>query len=115
MFATATFWGRLFCLAAGRPVLLLNDDRARPYLRSGDYIANPDLDQIAAAKLALDCQIDQRTVPKASLAIEEEANCPDLLLGGWALGAYLLSGIPCCALSARFVELGITNLISPRP
>ena len=70
----------------GTTGLLLDNDRASSYLRSRNHIANPDLDQITAAKLAVDCQIEQGAVPNASLAIEEEADCPDLLLGERTLG-----------------------------
>ena len=78
----------------GTTGLLLDDDRASPDLCSGDHIANPDLDQVAAAKLAVDCQIEQCPVPNTSLAIEEKANCPYLLLGERTLRADLLAGIP---------------------
>jgi hypothetical protein len=77
----------------GTTGLLLNDDRASPDLRSGDHIENSDVDQVTAAKLAVDCQIEQHTVPNASLAIEEKANCPKLLLGERTLCADLLSGV----------------------
>jgi hypothetical protein len=60
--------------------LLLNDDRSRLYLRSSDDIANPDLDEVTAANLAVDRQIEQGSVPNALLAIKEEADRPDLLL-----------------------------------
>jgi hypothetical protein len=49
-------------------------------LTAGDQIANPDLNQVAAAKPAADCQIEQGTVTNAALAIEEEANSPNPFL-----------------------------------
>ena len=58
------------------PRLLLNDDRSRLYLQSGYHIANPDLDEVTAAKLAVDREIEQGSVPDASLAIKEEADRP---------------------------------------
>jgi hypothetical protein len=40
------------------PRLLLNNNCASSDLRPGDHIANPDLDQVAAPKLAGDRQIE---------------------------------------------------------
>ncbi|MER8683468.1 hypothetical protein [Mesorhizobium sp. M1405] len=97
------------------PRLLLNNDRAGPYLRSGDHIANPDFDQVTAAKLAVDCQIEQRTVPNASLVIEQKANSPNLLLGEKTLGADLLPSIPGCVLAAGILKLRMAHVNSPRP
>lgn len=97
------------------PRLLLHDDRASPDLRTGDHITDPDFDQVAAAKLAVDGQIEQRTVTNASFAIEEEANCPDLLLGERTLGADLLSGILRCTLAAGIIKLRMAHVSSPRP
>ena len=62
------------------PRLLLNDDRASPNLRSGDHIADPDFDQVAAAKFAGDRKVEQGAVTNATLMIEEEADGPDLFL-----------------------------------
>lgn len=74
----------------GRPVFCwITVDRGSD-LQSGDHIADPDLDEVAAAKLAVDCQIEQCSVPYTSLAIEEAPNCPDLLLGKRTPGADLL-------------------------
>ena len=63
----------------GTTGLLLDDNGACPDLRSGSKITNLDLEQIAAAKLIIDCQIEQSTITDAALAIEEEANSPNLL------------------------------------
>lgn len=57
----------------GSSCLLLNDDRSGPDVRSGDHIANPDLDEVTAAKPAVDRKIDQGSVPYAYLEIKEEA------------------------------------------
>lgn len=87
------------------PSLLLNDYRASPDLRSGDHIADSDLDQVTAAKLAVDRQIEQGTAPDASLAMKEEADGPDLLLGQWTLRADCLASIPSRSLSDSVIEL----------
>jgi len=77
------------------------------------HIANPDLDEVTAAKLAVDREIEQGTVLEASLAIKEEADRPDLLLGERTLGADFLSGIPSCALAAGMI--GMAHVSSTRP
>jgi hypothetical protein len=59
--------------------LLLDDNRTRAYSRPSDQIANLDLDQVAAAQLAVYCHIEKSTLTKATFAIEEEADRPDLL------------------------------------
>lgn len=60
--------------------LLLNDHRPRSYLRPRYQISRFDLDQIAAAKLAVDGKIKKSTVSNPPFSIEEEADCPYLLL-----------------------------------
>ena len=94
---------------------MLNDNRASFDLRSGDHIANPDLDQVTTAKLAVDRQIKQGSVPDASLSIKEDVNRPDLLLGERTLGAGLLSGIPSRAIAAGIIEYKMAHVSSPRP
>ena len=59
---------------------MLDDDRSVTNVGARDDIADFDLDQIAAAQLAIDRQIKQCLVPKATFAIKMKANCPYLLL-----------------------------------
>lgn len=99
----------------GPPCLLLDNDRARSDLRAGYDITNPDFYQVAAAKLAVDRQIEQGTVSHASLAIKEKADSPDLFLREWTLGADLLSGVPSCPIAAGIIELRMAHVSSPRP
>lgn len=66
---------------------MLNNNGASSDLRPGDHIVNSALGYIATPKLTVDRQIEHGTVLDASLAIKEEANCPDLLLGERSLGA----------------------------
>ena len=42
--------------------LLLNDDRARPNATSADKLADLDLNDVTAAKLAVDHQVEQRAI-----------------------------------------------------
>jgi hypothetical protein len=57
---------------------LLNYDRSSEHFPARDEIADLDFHQIAPSKLAIDCEVEERAVPKPVLAIEVEANCPYL-------------------------------------
>ena len=46
-----------------------------------NHITDLDLNEIAAAQLAIDGKVEKRSVPQSSLAIEVKADRPDLLLG----------------------------------
>jgi hypothetical protein len=58
--------------------LLLDHHRPRSQLTAGDEITNLNLHKIAASQLAVDCEIEQSPVSKPMLAIQVEANCPNL-------------------------------------
>lgn len=64
----------------GSPDLLLDDDRACSDSGARHQIADLDFDQIATAQLAIDREVKQRSVAKSPLVLEEEPNCPYLLL-----------------------------------
>ena len=88
--------------------LLLDDDRSRLYRRSGDHIANPDLDEVTAAKLAVDREIEQGSVPDASLAVKEEADRPNLF---WVNGRLVPTFFP--AFQAARSRLASSNMEWP--
>jgi hypothetical protein len=74
--------------------LLLDDHRA-----SSNFVARdegPDFDfyQIAAAELAVDGKIEQRTISHPSLSVEKEAHGPNLALLQGLLDADLFAGVP---------------------
>jgi hypothetical protein len=48
-------------------------------MATADEVRNPDFDQVAAAQLTIDCQIEQGSVSDPSLAVKPEADGPDLL------------------------------------
>jgi hypothetical protein len=77
------------------PGLLLNDNRPRPDLGARDQITDLNFDQIAASQLAIDSEVKQRSIPKPSLAFEEKADGPNLLLCQRALDANGFARIPC--------------------
>lgn len=60
--------------------LLLDHNGAVTDASAGNYIANPNLDHITAAQLAIDGEVEQRSVAQSPMLVEPEANGPDLLL-----------------------------------
>jgi hypothetical protein len=88
-----------------RPIgLLLDDDRSVANILPGDNVANLDLHQIAAAELAVDGKIKERLVSQPALAIEMEADRPDLLLSKRTLGPHVLTSVPGCTSLHRRVK-----------
>nr|WP_292667774.1 hypothetical protein [Mesorhizobium sp.] len=77
--------------------LLLHHYGSCPYVCTCNDIANLDFDQIAPAQLAVDCQVEKRTIAQASFPVEEEADCPDLFLGKWSLCTNGFASVPCRA------------------
>jgi hypothetical protein len=73
---------------------LLDDDRPCPNLSVADDIANLDLHQVTTAKLAVDGEIKERTIPGSSMLIKKEADRPDLTGLERALCADLASSVP---------------------
>ena len=59
---------------------LLNHDGAVTDAPAGNYIADPHPDHVTAAELAVDGEVEQRSVAQSPLLVEPEANGPDLLL-----------------------------------
>jgi hypothetical protein len=99
----------------GPRCLLLHNDSAGPDLRTSDYIANPDLDQVAAAKLAVDRKIEKGAVTNAALAIKKEADSPNLFLREWTLSSDPFASVPSCTLAATVIVLRMAHVSSPRP
>jgi hypothetical protein len=70
-------------LEMDRPTRLLqNDDRPGPDLAAADQFADFDLYDVAASPLAIDRQIEKRSVTDAAVLIEEESErpTPDVVL-----------------------------------
>ena len=64
-----------------RPVRLwLDDSRASPDLTAGNQVADLEFYQVTAAQLAVDGEVEQRSVSDSLLAIEKETNSSYLLL-----------------------------------
>ncbi|MGI0524051.1 hypothetical protein ABY43_07265 [Rhizobium giardinii] len=78
----------------GASSLLLDDHRASSYFVARDEGSDFDLHQIAAAELAVDGKIEQRTISHPSFSVEKEAHCPNLALLQGLLDANLSSCVP---------------------
>lgn len=99
----------------GPPGLPLDDHRAVADFRTGHEVADLKLHQIAAPQPAVDRQVEQRTVAEPLLAIKEEPDRPNLLLGERPLGADGSAGIPHNAVLHGGVEVRIGHHLSPWP
>jgi hypothetical protein len=95
--------------------LLLHDDRSSSDIRPGDEVADPDLHEIAASQLAVDRQVEKRSVGEAALPFQEEATGPDLLLRQRSLRADRLARIPHRAAVRGRIILCMPHCSSPRP
>jgi hypothetical protein len=78
-----------------RPLrFLLDNHRPVSDPATGHQIANSNFHQITPAEFAVDREIEQGTVSQPMLAIEHEADFPNLFRLERPLGAQLLSGVP---------------------
>jgi len=74
--------------------LLLDDRRSVADLAAAENVANLKLDEIAATQLAVDRQIEQRSISDALVLILIEPNSPNIPRFEGAFGAYILSSVP---------------------
>jgi hypothetical protein len=74
--------------------LLLDDHGPAPDLPARNQRTDLQFHAVAAAKLAIDGEIEQRALSKPRFTIKEEAKLPDLLRFQGALRADLLSRVP---------------------
>ena len=73
--------GRVHQLELYGPLgLLLNDNGAVTDTSARNYISDARPDHITAAQLAVDGEVEQRSVAQSPMLVEPEANGPDLLL-----------------------------------
>jgi hypothetical protein len=89
---------------------LLNHNGAVTDASAGNYITNPHLDHITAAQLAVDGEVEQRSVAQSSMLVEPEANGPDLLL----LQRPLRTDKPALVLGSKFVKGGVYRRMTHR-
>jgi hypothetical protein len=74
--------------------LLLDDGGARADAPATDDVANPNFDQVATAKLAVDREIEQSPISKSLMLVEVKSDGPDVPRFERALGANVLACIP---------------------
>ena len=67
--------------------LLLYDDGAIPDATAGDDVTDANLDHVAAAKLAVDGEVEERPVAHAAMLIEPKPDRPHLLRSERTLSA----------------------------
>jgi hypothetical protein len=94
---------------------LLNDYRAISDPRARNQIANFDFDEVTAAKLAIDGQIEKCPVAQPTFTVEEKSVCPNLLLRQRTLGADHSSGIPSGPRLHRRIVWRMSHVSSPWP
>lgn len=73
--------------------LLLNNGGPGPDFAITNNVTDPDFHQVAAAQLAIDSQIEKRSVSKSSVSIKEETDCPNLAGVEGSLGANFSSRV----------------------
>ena len=85
--------------------LLLDDGRAVAKSTRAHQVAYLDLDEIAASQLAIDGQIEQRSVAQAPMFIEIEADRPNIPQFQGSLWTHVLPGIPRTSLMYSRVKV----------
>jgi hypothetical protein len=98
----------------GSASLTLDDDGPGADPPATDEVADPDFDDVAATQLAVDREVEHRSVSDPSLAVEPEADGPDLLRFERALRAELSTCVPRLPVSEARIVLGMSHSLSPR-
>ena len=82
-------------LEPDRPArLLLRDSGSRSHPAAADEFSDPDFHHVTASQLAVDGQVEQRTVAETPFSIEPEPDSPNPLWLERTLRADRFSGIP---------------------
>jgi hypothetical protein len=77
---------------------LLDDQRSTPHHPASQHVADPQLDEVAAAQLAIDREVEEGEVSRPSLTLQMKADRPNLLGLQSQLGAYEMVFIPSLVL-----------------
>jgi len=85
--------------------LLLNYSRTVSNGTTGDDIPNLHLDDVAAAQLAIDGEIEQCPVTQSPVFVEEKAYCPDVAWFQRALGSHHVASIPRPTLASAGIKV----------
>ena len=73
-------------------------------MAAGNDIADPYLDDIAAAKLAVDREIKQCSVTQPPVLVQPKTYCPDLLRLKRTFGSHQPTVVPGAKLLERWIE-----------
>ena len=102
----------LLCdLELNRPLrLLLHDNRPRPDVTALHYVVNAKADQVIAAQLAIDCEIEKREFPDSTFELKANPDRPDLFQLQRRLLAKQFALIPrCCTPPTAFVAVSMNG------
>ena len=106
--------GRVYQLELDRSSgFLLNDDGAITNAPAGNYIPDSDTDHVTAAQLAINREVEQRTVAQPPVLVEPKPNSPDLLLFQSPFGTDQSPLIPRPKFLKSRVHRGVTHRQSP--
>jgi hypothetical protein len=119
MVQSFTFTSKIYRLARrldqlelhGSLCLLLHYYRTISDTAAGNNVAYANLDNVASPQLAVDSEVEERTILKPALLIKPEANCPDLLRFERPLGAHDATVVP----RSEFEECGIHCRVAHQP
>jgi hypothetical protein len=89
--------------------LSLHDRRSRPDPAAGDEFTDPNLHDVAVARLAVDGKVEQSPVANTPVPVEPEPYRPNLVRLQRALGPDNASGIPRSPLPGGRVELRMSH------
>jgi hypothetical protein len=86
--------------------LVLDYRRALSDAAARSYVIDPKADEVAAAKLAVDGEVEHRQIAFAALHLKSNTNGPDLFRPQETLLANERALVPCCAGSAVGFDFG---------
>ena len=84
--------------------LLLNDSRPCPDFAITNNVTDPDFHQVATSQLAIDSEIEKRSISKPSVLIKEATDCPNLAGLEGSLRANFSSRIPRYSLASGGIK-----------
>lgn len=84
---------------------MLNDRGSGSNFTITNNVANPDLHQIAAPQLAIDCEIEKRTIPDSSVLIKKETHRPNLARLKCSLRSNFAPRVPRNSFASGGIEL----------
>ncbi|OBV12391.1 hypothetical protein I603_0522 [Erythrobacter dokdonensis DSW-74] len=97
----------------GTARLLLHHKRPRSYLTATYDVADLHPHKVAAPELAIDCQVEQRTITQSAAFVEKESDLPDLFRLEGTLGTNTPSSVPGLAVDGGVLGVRYLHDCSP--